>query len=77
MMLDEERTDIAKRLGLNITLDEFPEACATVVVRAARFAWALPKSPNCIVSSSFFASAACAEGLRILTTPDGPRQAQH
>jgi len=59
MMLDEERTDIAKRLGLNITLDEFPEACATVVVRPPRFAWALPRVQTASSPPRFFASAAC------------------
>ena len=34
MVLDEERADIAERLGLNIALDEFPVARATIVVRA-------------------------------------------
>jgi hypothetical protein len=34
MVLDEERAVIAERLGLHIAFDEFPEARATVVVRA-------------------------------------------
>ena len=34
MVLDQECTDIAECLGLNIALNEFPEAGATVDIRA-------------------------------------------
>ena len=53
MVLDQECTDIAEGLGLNIALDEFPEAGAAVDIRATLLACALPKSPNRIVPCSF------------------------